>query len=674
VTTGWVRLSRSCNNACVFCLDAHNLDGAEVPLDRIKADLDAVKASGAARVVLSGGEPTMSKHLLAAIRYAKGLGLSTAMTTNGRVIQSEKIAQMLADAGLDEIRISVHSGRRSTHDILAGSQNAWVQGLAGLRFACRTPMRVVMVSVITHPNRAELGHLMHLGTMAGIKGMELRNLQMVSRAAQPPQREELPLGTKGTLTLLSSLWFDAKEEVILLTAEGFDDTIDLGFEPSDARRHQVDRAALGMLRRRVALHHASRGFSTLDEQGMARDLVTLVQEEGDLAEIGLELAARAAPIVDLPPCVGGGAEVQAEPWDGGAQYGADCEGCSQREGCPGAPRKLGKVLGEALQPLPAWRGVGAGARVAVVGGDDALLRGRTLPELVEALQAEGAIASWHPDGVVPPGVDLVVCGDVATAVSLRCEGNPRIEVLDTRLGEGLAGLTREALVRSSWPGQVQRVREAGVSLRRVSWRPYPTPRACQEAGPVAGGASLLALGETADWKLLGAALDAASGTLPPVWILCDEHNPCPDRADAQVVRGADEERTLQAVLAAGAVVLALSPGEGPEQRAKLARDLRWASIAAAAGRPVIAVRGPDVSEQVRHDDSGMLVPPGDVRGLSEAIRRCLHEVNRQQRYQAGARALGEMSSTARWARELVHGVRANDRATAAGSWVAFPVW
>lgn len=672
--TGWVRISRSCNNACVFCLDAHNLDGVEVPLAQIKADLDAVAASGAQRVVISGGEPTQSKHLLGAIRYAVSLGLKTSMTTNGRVIQSEKIAQMLADAGLDELRVSVHSGRRSTHDVLAGTPNAWVQGLAGLRFAARTSMRVVMVSVLMHPNRADLGHLMHMGTMAGIKGMELRRLRMESRATGSPQRDEIPLGLRETLTQLASLWFDAKEEVILFTTVGFEDTLDEGVEPGGAKLVQVDRAAVAMLRDRVALFHASLGFRTLDEQEFARDLITLVQEEGGLSEIGLELAARAAPVVDLPACVGGGAAVPADPWEGAAEYGPACEGCPQRAGCAGVPKKIAKVVGDALRPLPAWTGVGVGARVAVIGGDDALLRERTLPELVAALHAEGANATWHADGSVPPDADLVVCGDLATARGLTLGANTRLEVLDTDPAAPVDGLPSGTSLRSPWPGEVGRMRAAGVSLRQVTWRPYPAPRACADALSVEEGGPLVALGALADWRLLGEALDLATGTLPMVWALCDAQNPCPERPDVQVARGLDDERTLQTLLSARALILPLRRAETPEERALLARDLRWASLAVAAGRPVVAVRGPNVSELLRHDASGLLVPPGDAKALSEAVRRVLNETARWQRYKAGARALGEAASTARWARELVHGVVPNQRTNPPSAWCAYPAW
>jgi glycosyltransferase involved in cell wall biosynthesis len=45
--------------------------------------------------------------------------------------------------------------------------------------------------------------------------------------------------------------------------------------------------------------------------------------------------------------------------------------------------------------------------------------------------------------------------------------------------------------------------------------------------------------------------------------------------------------------------------------------------ASAAGRPVVAFRSGGLAEAVVHDDSGLLVPKGDVDGLVDAIVRVL---------------------------------------------------
>jgi MoaA/NifB/PqqE/SkfB family radical SAM enzyme len=648
VQPGWVRLSRTCNNACVFCDDADQLTGAPVPIEEVKAAIDAVAASGATEVVLSGGEPTLSKSLLAAIRHGKAAGLRVALTTNGRIVQSEKIAKMLEDTGLDEIRVSVHSGRRSTHDKLVGKDNGWVESLAGLRFMGRTKVRVVLKSVLTKVNEDELAHLMHLAMMGGAKGMELRYLQATGAARKLP---ELQVSPKVATAILSTLWYEAKEEVLDFDGVGFDGTLDLGFEAHGEPR-QPDLAAMRLLRRRVFLAQAFQGFTVLGDEDGSKDLVLLAEAEGGVAQVGLELAARSTPVLDAPWCVGGRPSDPAR-WGADALYGDACGGCPARAACPGLPSKAKKLGTDALAPLPTWSGTTGTALVTGGRGDD-LLRARTLPALAAALTAEGVPATYDAEATASDA-ELVVCGDAASArpfLAARRAGQ-RVVVLDGSGGEDLAELPSAPDVLESFtPGRVDRLRAAGIDLRTVRWRPYPVPPVCSDAA-IPEGAPIVALGEAADWKAIEAALVHATGKLPPVHAYGPASMPESGVWTRHV--DADDATVLVAVLASKLVVWAPAPGDDADHRRRLARDLRWLAVAQAAGRPVVVGRGPAADDQVRHDRTGWMCPATGPAALSEGLRRVNGEPLRYGRYAAEARALMELASVTAWARELVHG-------------------
>lgn len=667
VNTGWVRLSRKCNNRCVFCSDAEQLDGSIVPWAEVEAEIDALAGAGASRVVFTGGESTLSKHLLSAIKRATALGLSAELVTNGRIIQSDKIASMLEKAGLKVIHISLHAGRRQTHDTLTQANKSWVETLQAVKSMGRTGVRVNIRSVLTRQTSSELAYLMHLVMMGGAKGFQVRAIEAVGRA--PEYAGELQIGGAAAIRTIGKLWYEAKEETVLFDVVGYDHSIDLGLEPEEGPA-QADRALMNLLRKRVQIHNAVAGTQLLDVVDMARDFTNLVHQEGSLHAAGLELLARSAPLTDAPPCVGGIPTVTRDHWGEQARWGELCAGCPEQQRCPGMPRKLAKVTGDSLAPLPTWSGVALGSRAVVLGGSDELLREQTLPELAEALTARGLVASYGDvDAVLD--ADLVICGDAGTArFVLELPNRPpnqRVELLDAAGGQGADELSAWPLViRSDQPGRVGALVNAGHDLRRVRWLPYPVPAAARFAPgvhtrPVEARGMVVIASEVTDWDTLMPALLRTRKIAPRATIFLSRGAESPGALEGTtMVVDAPDEEVLAAIHQARVVVVAphcVPEDDGP-RGATLAGDLRWTSVAQAAGRPVVAVRGPAVEDHLRQDRSAMMVPPGDPAALSEAIRRVCNEPLRLKRLHEGALEVSRAASVDHWADLLVQGQRA----------------
>ena len=70
--------------------------------------------------------------------------------------------------------------------------------------------------------------------------------------------------------------------------------------------------------------------------------------------------------------------------------------------------------------------------------------------------------------------------------------------------------------------------------------------------------------------------------------------------------------------------------------------------AMAAGRPIVATNVGGVSDAVRHDENGLLVPPGDPAAVAAALQSLLSDADRRQRMGAAgmARARAEFHATA----------------------------
>lgn len=108
-----------CNANCIMCPREEHEHGREHGImDQAKYErsIDEVVELGAKKVVLTGfGEPMLDKKLEKKIAYAKDKGLSTYFITNGSVL-TDKRAQGILEAGLDEMRVSFYGMGSDTYN------------------------------------------------------------------------------------------------------------------------------------------------------------------------------------------------------------------------------------------------------------------------------------------------------------------------------------------------------------------------------------------------------------------------------------------------------------------------------------------------------------------------------------------------------------------------------
>jgi MoaA/NifB/PqqE/SkfB family radical SAM enzyme len=128
---GYIQLTRNCLQHCRFCsnpptgvgLDEHEL--CEL-IDRMsEMDYDGV--------ILTGGEPSASPLLFAALERARERGLYSRMITNGQYLADKVFFRKCVDAGLTHVHMSLHSWRPAVHDFITrypGAHEALVQALA----------------------------------------------------------------------------------------------------------------------------------------------------------------------------------------------------------------------------------------------------------------------------------------------------------------------------------------------------------------------------------------------------------------------------------------------------------------------------------------------------------------------------------------------------------------
>ncbi|OGR90685.1 MAG: hypothetical protein A2V88_10555 [Elusimicrobia bacterium RBG_16_66_12] len=145
----WVRLTRVCNQRCVFCHDRDAQDGTFASWEAVYRSLRAGRTQGMRRVVLSGGEPTVHPRYLEIVALAKKFGYGHIQTiTNGRRFCYPAFLDAAVAGGLREATFSLHGHTPALHDRLTQVQGSFVQAVAGLRSALAKRGLIVSVDVV----------------------------------------------------------------------------------------------------------------------------------------------------------------------------------------------------------------------------------------------------------------------------------------------------------------------------------------------------------------------------------------------------------------------------------------------------------------------------------------------------------------------------------------------
>lgn len=175
----WVRLTKYCNQRCLFCLDRYAQTGGVLTVDAVRKELALGRKRGLRRVVLSGGEPTVHPDFVRIVALARELGYQHVQTiTNGRRFCYGDFFQRAVDAGLGEATFSLHGNTPALHDRLTKVPGSFVQAVTALRRALATPGFIVSVDVVI--NRLNLPVLReHLDFCIGLGVREFDLLALV---------------------------------------------------------------------------------------------------------------------------------------------------------------------------------------------------------------------------------------------------------------------------------------------------------------------------------------------------------------------------------------------------------------------------------------------------------------------------------------------------------------
>jgi pyruvate-formate lyase-activating enzyme len=687
----WIPLARSCNNACRFCAVQRRLDGRRLDWEEVAAMIEQARKEGATEVVFTGGEPTLSAHFVRALATARGLGLRTAASTNGRLLSAMDKVGRLEATGIDALHIALHAVDPALHNELVGGDPIAHEQTSRALHLCAPRFDTTLRTVLTRTNAAEIPGLVRLAAELGTR-FDLRNL--LPAGAARAAWEDLYLPDDAALDLLLATRTLARSLGVRFTAWGFPAWSRLDRE-SPAAGVPLDEDVRWLLRQGLATRSMLGGLkapSPADWQHLAQ------KAEVPAEDLPLELAARHLPVLDLPVEVGG---VSPTPVDlspdwralldparllpiasrpaGGPIHVVDASLTEPWLGLhtlPGLVHHL-RELGAEVVHHRLWSGAFDPARF-----DPPEVRGvfgRVSTGLRKALQRQEPARLPHPERPGPEaeailerffaevdlaGAAVIVVSSHAEAARIRrhptVPATARLEILEQGLLDGYHGdLGPRDVVRMPWPNSRKVYAAAGIASAHLLLRPHPlflphftalTPAARSQEVLLVGGPGLdtaLAQKVVAQLGLKPLAIDAPGLGEPvgPSW---------------------------QARLAAlGRARLVWWP---QRLRRALPADVRWLSLALVAGRPVLAAELPSVTHHVWQGHDGLLFSPGDLRGARESMERLIGDEDLLTMLTAGSHARREAVSTRRWAEELLHGAppaRAVPRRPGFGPWTAW---
>lgn len=150
-----IRINLDCNQNCVFCNTTRSADN--LLLDR-KAILAAIsRLAGSRYLTISGREPTLHPALPAFIVHARRAGIdSVCLQTNAVRCAYPEYSRALAEAGLTEAMVSLHSHRAAVSDRLTRAPGTFERTLAGIRALADNGVRMILNFVINTKNYREM--------------------------------------------------------------------------------------------------------------------------------------------------------------------------------------------------------------------------------------------------------------------------------------------------------------------------------------------------------------------------------------------------------------------------------------------------------------------------------------------------------------------------------------
>ena len=161
-------VSLACNLRCTHCLSASG-EPAAGELTTAEA-LDLVEQLHRARVFqinFGGGEPFMRPDFEEILSACHSRGIMTCISTNGTLLNAERVARLAASRGLVAIQVSMDGSTPETCDAIRG-KGVFTRAIEAIKLLAATSIPTSINTVLTKQNAAQIPAMYELARTLGV--------------------------------------------------------------------------------------------------------------------------------------------------------------------------------------------------------------------------------------------------------------------------------------------------------------------------------------------------------------------------------------------------------------------------------------------------------------------------------------------------------------------------
>lgn len=159
-----------------MCINSQRKGERELSLKKIEQSLKNFKTyrNDTLFLIVSGGEPTINKHLIKYIELAVKNGFKyIEIQTNGRNLASKRYVKELISAGANIFFVSIHGHNPYIHEIITRRKGSFEQTLKGIENLINENQFVKTNTVLLKPNIKYLPHIGELIASLLVKEVQL---------------------------------------------------------------------------------------------------------------------------------------------------------------------------------------------------------------------------------------------------------------------------------------------------------------------------------------------------------------------------------------------------------------------------------------------------------------------------------------------------------------------